>query len=387
MEPQRIIRLMDYVEQAADPRKDKGKRYEWRVLQAIICGALLSGHKTVGAIVQWAGLHAQDLITWLGIKKRRIPSASTLYRVVRRVDIHMLEGCIAQYGQAVDEAERASRGIRCPDGRVLQGQAIDGKEVRGASAHGEKVHLVSLVRHGSGITLGQQRVESKTNEIRAAPKLLESLDLSDTVTTSDAILTQRRLAQQILDQQGDYLMIVKRNQGGLWEAIDVLFQEPPLPPDEEDRLSYTYTNTGHGRIETRTLSSSAALNDYLDWPGVAQVMQRTCRRVIVKTGQVSQETEYAITSLSRHTAGPEQLESLWRGHWTIENRDHYVRDETMGEDRCQVHTGQAAQTLAALRNGIITALRYQGWHNIAEALRHYGNSVQQALCLIGAITT
>jgi len=387
MEPQRIVRLMDYLEQVPDPRKDKGKRYEWRVLQAIICAALLSGHKTMGAIVQWAVLHAQEIIVWLGIKKRRIPSASTLYRAVRWVDINRLEASIAHYGQAVDEADRASEGVKCSDGRVLLGQAIDGKEVRGASAHGEKVHLVSLVRHGNGIILGQHRVGSKTNEIRAAPKLLEDLDLSDTVTTSDAILTQRRLAQQILGQQGDYLMVVKRNQSGLWEAIDVLFQEPPLPPDEEDRLSYAYTNTGHGRIETRTLISSAALNDYLDWPGVAQVMQRTCRRVIVRTGQVSEETKYGITSLSRNSAGPEQLEILWRGHWTIENRDHYVRDETMGEDRCQVHTGQAAQALAALRNGIITALRYQGWHNIAAALRHYANSVQRALSLIGAITT
>jgi predicted transposase YbfD/YdcC len=129
------------------------------------------------------------------------------------------------------------------------------------------------------------------------------------------------------------------------------------------------------------------LNDYLDWPGVAQVIQRTCQRLIATTGEIQEETNYGITSLTYEQARPEHLEQVWRGHWTIENRTHYVRDETMGEDRCQVHTGNAPQALAALRNGVITALRYKGWCNIAEAMRHFGASVQRALILVGAITT
>lgn len=152
---------------------------------------------------------------------------------------------------------------------------------------------------------------------------------------------------------------------------------------EDDRLVYTYTNKGHGCVETRTLVSSALLNQYLDWPGVCQVLQRTCQRVIVKT-EVSEEVTYGITNSSRERALPQQIEAFWQGHWTIENRNYYVRDETMGEDRCQMHTGRAAQALAALRNGVLNALRYQRWENIAKALHHYGASVSKALALIGA---
>jgi predicted transposase YbfD/YdcC len=327
------------------------------------------------------------LIELLQLERQRIPSPATFYRVLRQVNVAELEQQIAAYGQGVNEQEGVADSIELPNGERLYGQAMDGKVVRGANAHGEHVHLLSLVSHGSGMTLGQQQVERKTNEIGAAPQLLADRDLSGIVITTDALHTQRTLAQQILDQGGAYLMVVKKNQGQVWAALDLLFQTPAEPQDKPERLLYTYTQKGHGRIETRTLVTSTELNEYLDWPGVQQVMQRTCRRLIVATGEIQTETTYGLTSLNREQVKPEHLERLWRGHWTIENRDHYVRDETMGEDRGQVHTGNAPQALAALRNGILTALRYRGWHNIAEAMRHIGASVQRALTLVGAIST
>jgi hypothetical protein len=140
-------------------------------------------------------------------------------------------------------------------------------------------------------------------------------------------------------------------------------------------------------LEQRTLESSIALNVYLDWPGAAQVLRRTCRRVMLSTGLVESETTYGITSLTRDLAGPELLERFWRGHWTIENRLHYLRDETLGEDRCQVHTGTAPQVLATLRKGFLGLLRYHGWSNIPEANRRYAAGPQKALQLLGGFTT
>ena len=114
-------------------------------------------------------------------------------------------------------------------------------------------------------------------------------------------------------------------------------------------------------------------------------MRRECERRIVKTGQITRKMRYGITSLRPPQAGAEQLELLWRRHWTIENRDHYVRDVTMGEDACQVHTGHAAHALAAFRNAILSLFRWKGWTNIAAAIRHYAASVFRALELIGAV--
>lgn len=377
--------LMEYVADVPDPRKRKGKRYEWRFLLSLICAAMASGQKSIRGIAEWVMFHAKQLLEDLKPVRGCIPSFSTLYRALRYLDIEGLEARVAEYGEAMDGEDHVSGSVIGSSGQVLRGQAVDGKVVRGANAHGEKVHLVSLVRHGSGTMMGQTRVDSKTNEIRAVPVLLARRDLAGTVTTMDALLTQRSLAKQILDQNGDYLMIVKSNQPEMYQAIELLFTMDPLPPDEHDVLSYTYSNKGHGRLERRTLESSVLLNEYLDWPGVNQVMRRVCRRVDLKTGEVSEEATYGITSLSRDQALPKQLEQLWRGHWTIENKVHYVRDETMGEDRCQAHTDNSAQALAALRNALISTLRYQGWLNIARALRYYGASVQRALILIGAV--
>jgi predicted transposase YbfD/YdcC len=230
--------------------------------------------------------------------------------------------------------------------------------------------------------LEERKVKDKSNEITAAPLVLAGRNLEGTVTTMDALLTQRSLAQQILQQGGHYLMVVKENQGTLYTALELLFQEPALLKGETDLLSFQEQSKEHGRLETRTLDSNIALNDYVDWPGVGQVLRRTYHAVEGRTGKICHEVTYGISSLSRKQAGPQHVAWFWRQHWTIENKVHYVRDDTMGEDRGQIHSGQAAQVLAALRNALITLLRYRGWTSIAAALRYYGRSPQKALQLI-----
>ncbi len=144
-------------------------------------------------------------------------------------------------------------------------------------------------------------------------------------------------------------------------------------------------STGHGRIETRSLDCGTGLVDFLTWPGVAQVARRKCERVVLKNGKRSEEVSYGITSLAPSEARAAQVEALWRGHWTIENRKHYVRDVTIGEDRNQMHTGNAPRVLATLRSGLIDLWRSLGWSNIAEAIRECAASVQRTLILIGAL--
>ena len=114
-------------------------------------------------------------------------------------------------------------------------------------------------------------------------------------------------------------------------------------------------------------------------------MRRRYQSVRLKTGEVSSETTYGITDLRITEVSAPQLEQLWRGHWTIENKVHRVRDVTMGEDANQTHAGSAPHALAAFRNAVLNLFRQQGWNNIADAFRHYGASVDRALALIGAI--
>ena len=336
------------LQQVPDPRNRKGQSFEWPYLLALVAAAVASGQKTITTMSAWVHQHQAELIAKLRPAKKRIPSYATLRRVVIAMPITALENQIAVHNQHLDQDDPTTGSITGADGSVWRGQAVDGKEVRGASAHGSTVHLVSLVRHDSGCVLGQVKVKNKSNEITAVPVLLKDRPLAGTVTTFDALLTQRSIAEQILRQGGHYLMIVKENQGNLWTAIDLLFRDPPFLRGETDLLSFRQDESGHGRDETRIVDSSTVLNDYVDWPGAGQVLRRTYHSVAHRTGRVRHEVTYGITSLSRRQALPEHMAWFWRGHWTIENRVHYVRDDTMGEDRGQIHTGNAAQALARL---------------------------------------
>ena len=375
--------FIDVLADLPDPRNRRGMRHTWRVVLTLISAALAAGCRTPHAIAQWVGLHAAVLHATLCPRAKRVPSESTIVRALRYVNVSALESRIAEFGQRAATAASEGR-INSPNGERLEAQAIDGKAVRGASTHGQTTHLVSLVRHGSGTTLAQMAIARKRNEIAAVPLLLAGHDLTDTVTTMDALLTQRAIARTILAQGGHYLMMVKRNQRRLYEDLELFFRLPPVVADEEHWDRVQTISKGHGRIERRTLESSSGLCAYLVWPGVAQVVRRRCERTIVATGEYSCEVSYGLTDLAPAQAGAAQLECLWRGHWTIENCDHYVRDVTLGEDAGQAHTGSTAQALAAWRNGILILLRRAGWRNIADAVRAYAASVHNTLDLIGA---
>ena len=379
--------LVDTLKFIPDPRHARGQRYSWLLLLTLIAAALASGQKTIHAIADWVKLHAVDLRESLQPTQGRLPSEATFYRTLRAIDLAALEAHLSAFAEPLATASAEHAAITTLEGQVLHGQALDGKEVRGSQAHGQPLTLVSLVQHETGITLAQVETDTKSNEIPAAAQLLAGRDITNTVTTADALHTQRHLAQQILDQHGHYLMVVKDNQPELYHAIALLFDQPPWLKQEQSTEYQVYpsSNKGHGRREKRRLESSPALCAYLNWPGVGQVMRRRCERRIEKTRQINRKLRYGITSLRPQEAGAEQLELLWRRHWTIENRDHYVRDVTMGEDACQVHIGHAAHALAALRNALISLFRWKGWTNIAAAIRHYAASVRRSLELIGAV--
>lgn len=368
-----------------DPRQRRGRRYPWPVLLTLIAAALVSGQQGMRAIAQWVAEHAEELAPLLGLAPGRVPSAATLRRALRAVDLDALERQISAFVAALPAPPAvAPLEAAASPPRPWTGLALDGKAVRGANRHGAQVHLVGLVRHDDGRVLAQRAVADKSNEITAAPRLLAGRDLRGTVTTVDALLTQHELARQIRAQGGHYLMVVKANQPALLTAITTLFEHPPRPLAADAAESVSTCDKGHGRLDVRTLERSAALNTYLDWPEVGQVLRRTCQRVHLATGAMEEEVTYGVTSLSPVEASAAQVEALWRGHWTIENRVHRVRDATWGEDASQVRRGQAPQALAALRNGLLSLLRACGWTQIADATRHYGAFAQRAIALLSS---
>ncbi|WP_373861621.1 ISAs1 family transposase [Micromonospora saelicesensis] len=151
------------------------------------------------------------------------------------------------------------------------------------------------------------------------------------------------------------------------------------------RLSLRLTSTarGHGRREIRTVKV-LTLSTGIDFPHAAQALQiRRRRRRLDQPKRFTTETVYAITDLRVHQTKPAQLATWIRGHWSIENKIHWVRDVTYDEDRCQIRTGTGPEVMAALRNAAIGALRTAGVANIAAANRHHARDSTRPLALLG----
>jgi len=175
-------------------------------------------------------------------------------------------------------------------------------------------------------------------------------------------------------------MIVKENQPTLRADMALVCA---MPPWGDEQPTATTWDMGHGRIERRTLTTSAALAGSSEWPGLEQGLQLERQVCFKKSGQERSEVVSGVTSLSPEQATPSRLLDLVRGHWHIENTSHWVRDVTFAEDRSQVRCGHIPQVMAALRNLAIGLLRWAGYPNMAAACRQLAAQPEGALALIG----
>jgi len=366
--------LIEVLAEIPDGRARRGKRHPLSAILAMACCAMLCGYRSYSAIAEWGRNYGTGIAQALGFT-HKTPCAATLHTIFRHVDREDLEARLGTWAESVVVSTPAAASA----GEVAV--ALDGKTLRGSQKQGAPgVHLLAALSHHMGLTLAHQAVDAKTNEITQVETVLRQLVLKDRVVTMDALLTQRHVAQAIVDEGGDYVMIVKENQPQLRADIELVFTLPPVGDRQETART---VDIGHGRIETRNLTTSEALVGYSTWPGLAQVFELGRHVIIQKTGQERAEVVYGVTSLSPERATPGQVLDLVRGHWSIENKLHWVRDVTFDEDRSQVRCGSIPQVMAALRNTAIGLLRWAGHTNIAAACRRLAAQPAQALALIG----
>jgi predicted transposase YbfD/YdcC len=368
--------LIEVFAEIPDFRCGRGKRHPLPAILSLACCAMLCGSRSYSAIAEWGRNYGTRIAQALGFT-HNTPCAATLHTVFRHVDRDEVEGKLGAW------AERVVGSTSAAPSAGEAAVALDGKTLRGSRKQGAPgVHLLSALSHHVGLTLAQQAVDDKSNEISHVETVLRQLVLQGRVLTMDALLTQRHVAQTIVDAEGDYVMIVKDNQPQLRADIELVFTLPPAGDRQETART---VDIGHGRIEQRNITTSEALGGYSDWPGLAQVFELGRHVITQKTGKERAEVVYGVTSLPPKRATPERLLELVRGHWHIENKSHWVRDVTFDEDRSQVRCGNIPQVMAALRNTAIGLLRWAGYTNIAAACRQLAAQPAQALALIGII--
>ena len=375
--------LLDRLAEIQDPRNNKGKRHPLKSILGLNIIGFMTGHKGYTSIATWARTQP-ELARTLGFTHEKTPCPATIHNVLRDLDVDAVEKTFTDWVECVCKNRPDLEGC-------LDAVAIDGKTMRASKKSGATIsHLLSVVSHELGVTLTQQGVSDKTNEIPISIEILNNIDVRGKVITTDALLTQTAFCENIIERGGDYLLPVKKNHPDLFRGIKELFQNIPdtlaegttHPILKEPIDVYEIVEKSHGRLETRCLKASTSLNEYLDWPGLAQVIQYRYTYKNPNTGKETEKISYGITSLSPEETTAERLLILRRGHWSIENKSHWMRDTLLGEDASPVRSGAIPQIMAALRNTALAVLRFAGVIRIADEIKYLASKPKLAVNLI-----
>lgn len=305
-------------------------------LIAILCSA-----NNLKAIHYFAVANDKWFKEFLALKNG-IPSYHTIRRIFMLVDSSALDSILFDFVRKAIEAGRANNNAK-------NGIHIDGKAIRGSASpsKGERaIIMVSAWASTYGACFGQVAVDKKSNEITAIPKLLNILNLENSVVTIDAMGCQKKITGNIVEKGGDYVLSLKGNQEQIYEDVKTFFESETNDTLSEFTMKSTSTvEKDHGRIEERTytLCDQITWLDHKDWVGLKAIGAAHSKRII---GAVStSETRYFLTSLTDVS----EFADFTRKHWTIENNLHWSLDVCFREDACQVRNVNANKVFAGMR--------------------------------------
>lgn len=376
-------------EQVKDGRKAKGKRYPLALLFTLILLGKLAGETKLDGIIDWINERQHQLKKLLNWPKR-FPVQKTYTDALAKCDHHEVARTIAQVlvkAQAQERCDEEPSRLLAQHESSNEGllqTAVDGKVLRGTLKHGRDdqppVHLLSWYECESGIVLDQFVVRSKNNEESACQAILHPVLVKGRILTVDAIFSCRAWCATVHGYQGYYVIPIKDNNPAVRRDLQEFFEDEGI--DRHEFQVHKQTTKGHGRLEVREIWTSTQMNDWFhnEWAGIAQVFR--IRRTVKEKGEERQELVYGLTNVPRTKADAKRLLELNRKHWWIENRLHYRRDVTLGEDASQVRSVGAPEVLAALNGGLLALLDFQGVKNVAKHMRHLCAQPREALQLL-----
>jgi predicted transposase YbfD/YdcC len=331
--------LLAHFETLEDPRVEYLVEHRLLDIVALTICAVICGADSWVEIEAYGHSKVDWLKRFLALPNG-IPSHDTISRLFAVLDPDQLQDCFIRWIKSIAQLS---------DGEVV---AIDGKSVRRSYDHGKgkgAIHMVSAWASQTGLVLGQVKVDSKSNEITAIPKLLEVLDISGCIVTIDAMGAQTAIATQIVEQGADYILSLKGNQGNLHDDVEQLFDWANQTQFKDIPHEYYQTlEKGHGRLEIRRhwlLESVEHLIDAHRWQGLKRVGMLESERHV--TGQpVTIERRYYLLSLDGDV---NRFARAARSHWGIENQLHWCLDVAFREDHSRIRTGHAPENMALIR--------------------------------------
>jgi len=317
-----------------DPRVNRQKKHKLQDIFFISLCAVICGADNWVAIEAFGVAKEQWFTDILGLE-HGIPSHDTFGAVYAAINTEQFSQCFSRW--VADLACLTAGEVIAIDGKCLR-RSIDKASKKAA------IYMVSAWAQQNNLVLGQVKVDDKSNEITAIPKLLSRLDIAGAVVTIDAMGCQKKIATQIKQQGGDYVFSLKGNQGNLHDDVKTFFTSSLSPVVAAIRYE-----GDHGRIETRSIRATADiawLQERHDWQNLHSIIAVIAKREI--GDKVSEETRYFISSLDAND--PQRLERVVRAHWAIENNLHWVLDIAFDEDSNRTRKGHSAANLAVIRH-------------------------------------
>lgn len=338
-----------------DPRVNRTREHE--LIEVLIIGlcCIICGGESFYDMEHFGNAKLDWFKTFLKLRNG-VPSHDTFNRVFCALDPRQFLECFLSWTQSVRAAI---------PGEIV---ALDGKALRRAIDAGAGPRcIVSAWAEENGLVLGQMEVDGKSNEITAVPQLLRALELAGCIVTLDAMGCQKKIAREIKEADADYVLALKGNQSVVHEEVKTFLDQTLLekkkirPPGAPTPLAaarlaeFETIEKEHGRVETRRYYLSDQLGWFEgigEWEGLRTVGMVEATREI--KGQVSVERRYYLSSLPLDV---KNFARAVRGHWSIENKLHWVMDVVFGEDQSRARAGYAAQNLATLRRLALNLLK------------------------------
>jgi predicted transposase YbfD/YdcC len=385
LKPEQRQSLYEVCGQVKDGRAARGKRYDLATLLLLLIEAKLAGEKSLLGASEWIRLRADELREALQLDWKQMPCANTYSYALERLQSQEVNTLVAAW---FVRQEAQSRCDEEPSRLVAQRSsrashiAIDGKALKGTGKQaygGEEAqqHILHVYEVQTGIVLEQCPIGEKRNEVSALKPLLTEALCKGRILTTDAAQSYHEFGRLVKRVGGDVMLIIKDNTPTTRADLELFFEDPQA--DRSTWQSYEQIEKGHGRLERRHILTSPDLNDFLsrEWGEVGQVFrvqrERTCK------GQHSVEVVYGWTTLSQQQCGAQPLLGLNRAHWAVENRLHWRRDVTLGEDDCGVRLDPVAEMLAVLNTVVLSLMDLHHVSNVASQLRRFSAHPREAL--------
>lgn len=343
--------LEDCLESVDDPRTEKNLKHKFIDIMVIAILATISGADTWDDMEDWGNAKKEWLSSFLELPNG-IPSHDTFNRIFSMIDPEQFHKAFIDWVRAVTE-------------KIEGVVAIDGKTIRRSKdvTNGKRaIHVVSAWAAENNLVLGQYKTEEKSNEITAIPELLNQLDIKGCIVTIDAMGTQKKIAEEIIAGEADYILTVKENQPQLYENIRLYFETEVLTKDkkelEKGACYYKEYCKEHGRIEKREYYITTEINwlkEKKDWKGLSGLGM--CISKVTEGEKTTESRSYTI--YSRKEMNAEEYGKAKRSHWKIENALHWVLDIAYREDESRVRVGNSAENLNILRHMTLNMLKQE----------------------------